>query len=167
MPCMHFGKRKISWRHLLKLRKQQHHVCKSIRASVDRLYRNLRAVPVQLTFSKCSGNFKFFFFSNSLIHNDPLHVIFRGFAPSFVSSAIVIAVKAHAFGRGLVQDNYNNAFESAARFAKVKGYDKLSLTEFSRSNLGLELGEYPEVSCKGADVKTLIFWVESKLQAKT
>lgn len=107
------------------------------------------------------------FFSNSLIHNDPLHVIFRGFGPSFVSSAIVIAVKGHAFGRGLVQDNYNNAFESAARFAKEKGYDKLSLTEFSRSNLGLELGEYPEISCKGADVKTLIFWVESKLQAKT
>jgi hypothetical protein len=106
-------------------------------------------------------------FDNSLIHNDPLHVIFRGFAPSFISSAIVIAVKAHAFGRGLLQDNYDNAFESAARFAKEKGYGALSITEFSRSNLGLELGCYPEISCKGADVKTLIFWMESKLQVNS
>ena len=105
-------------------------------------------------------------FDNSLIHNDPLLVIFRGFAPSFVSSAIVIAVKAHAFGRDRLQANYDNAFASATRFAKEKGYDALSITEFSRSNLGLELGEYPEISCKGADVKTLMFWIASKMQVK-
>lgn len=105
------------------------------------------------------------YFDNFLIMNDPLHVIFRGIAPSFVSSTIALAARTGHWGAGDIQSRFDVGFAAAREFARRKGYDAISLDEFSKSTLGLE-DPYPEINCKGADVKTLIFWLAFLLQQK-
>jgi len=97
-------------------------------------------------------------FHNSLILNDPLHVVYRGFAPSFVSSALLLLVESKFFGNGVLQQQYDAAYDAATQFIKRSGLETLSLEEFTRSSIGLEDG-YPEMNTKGADIKSLIFWV--------
>ena len=96
-------------------------------------------------------------FHNSLIFNDPLHVVYRGFAPSFVSSLLVLLVGKQFFGHGKLQQQYDAAYDAAAQFLKQSGLEPLSLEEFTRASIGLDDG-YPEMNAKGADIKSLIYW---------
>lgn len=100
------------------------------------------------------------FFHPTMIFNDPLHVVYRGFGPSFISSCIVALVRSGFFGSGKLQTCYDQAYADATNFAAHLNLDRLSIDEFSRSTLGLE-DLYPELACKGADCKTLIYWMAS------
>ena len=99
-------------------------------------------------------------FHKSLIFNDPLHVVYRGFAPSFVSSALMLLVESKFFGLGVLQQQYDAAYYAAGQFIKQSGLEALSLEDFTRASIGLDDG-YPEMNAKGADIKSLIFWVAS------
>ena len=68
-----------------------------------------------------------------------------------------------AWGALDLDTNLRRAYSDCALFAKRSGYDKLSLEEFSRNSFNLK-DDFPEVGCKGADVKTIVLWLESLLQ---
>ena len=63
---------------------------------------------------------------------------------------------------GNLQDRWDLAYESAAAFARRASRDKLSVEEFTPASMGFSEG-YPEMNAKGADVKTLCYWLVNQL----
>ena len=98
------------------------------------------------------------FFSNLLILSDPLHVLWRGFCPSFVASSIVKLSRKGLWGMGNQQDRWDLAYKSATAFVKRGRRDQLAVDEFTPASMGFSEG-YPEMNAKGADIKTLCYWL--------
>jgi hypothetical protein len=99
------------------------------------------------------------FFRNFFIMNDPLHMIYKGIALNFVTSVIIrFASDCFWLVGGNLNENLELAYEDADKWCRDHGYG-LSVDEFTKSNLNVERGVYPELNCKATDIKFLLFWL--------
>ncbi len=107
------------------------------------------------------------YFDNTFILNDPLHVVYRGFAPDFVASGVMQMLRAGFWGQSNQQSRMDSAFNDAKAWVKQHRHEPLSINEFTKATLGLAEGGYPELHAKGHDVKTLVFWLATLLHVRS
>ena len=97
-------------------------------------------------------------FRNHMIFNDTLHVVYRGYLPEFVGSAIMELAKEKFWSTGSLQANLDAAFRSCKLFLESTKLGQLSLDDFSKSSLDGEEG-FPSLPGKGHDAKLVALWL--------
>jgi hypothetical protein len=100
-------------------------------------------------------------FRNFMIYNDTLHVIYRGFLPEFLGSAIMELAHAKFWNNGTLQFNLDEAFRRCKLFLQSTKLGQLSLDDFSKISFDGEFG-FPSLAGKGHDAKLVALWLPTQ-----
>ena len=92
------------------------------------------------------------------ICRDTLHVVYRGYLPEFVGSAIMELARDKLWSTGSLQANLDAAFRSCKLFLETTKLGQLSLDDFSKSSLDGDDG-FPSLPGKGHDAKLVALWL--------
>jgi hypothetical protein len=97
-----------------------------------------------------------------MIWNDTLHVIYRGFLPEFLGSALMelAAEKVWLPSRSL-QDNLDRAYSMCRDFLSSSGLGRLSLDDFAKSSFDND-HNFPALPGKAQDSKLIALWLPSQ-----
>jgi hypothetical protein len=100
-------------------------------------------------------------FRNFMIYSDTLHVIYRGFLPEFLGSAIMELAHAKFWNNGTLQFNLDEAFRRCKLFLQSTKLGQLSLDDFSKISFDGEFG-FPSLAGKGHDAKSVALWLPTQ-----
>ena len=109
--------------------------------------------PSALATSKHFGHF--------MIWPDCLHVMYRGILSHFCASALKFISTNKFWTASSRSENLLIAYLWCDTWSRENGRGGLGIEEFPSDTLNLEASAFPEMNCKGADVKTICLWLET------